>query len=151
MTPDPQPTHDIASLATEIADEFAFLDDWEQRYAHVIDLGKSLAPLADHERTEANLVRGCASQVWLVSEHGEADQILFRGQSDSLLVGGLVALLTRLLSGQPAQAILDFDVAGFLSEIGVAEALTSQRANGLASMVARIRADAGRVNATERP
>lgn len=127
-------------IAAELVEEFAFLDDWQARYAHVIDLGRALAPLSDDERTEANRVRGCASQVWLVKD-AQPSGLRWRGDSDSALVKGLIALVLRLLSGQPADAILAFDATAFLRDIGLAEAITPQRSNGLAAMIARIRAD----------
>ena len=132
----------IDQRASDIRDEFDFLDDWEARYAHIIDLGKSNPPLEPHERTEASRVRGCASQVWLVSEPGEADRLNIRAESDAMIVSGLIALLVRLYSGAARSEILEFDAAGLLEEIGVSGALTAQRSNGLASMLARIRSDA---------
>ncbi len=132
----------IASAADEIRDEFAFLDDWEARYAHIIDLGKSNPPLAANERTEETRVRGCASQVWMVSDADPEGRLTIRAESDALIVSGLIAILTRLYSGAPAPDILAFDVQAFLNEIGVSGALSAQRSNGLASMVARIQTDA---------
>ena len=133
----------IEKRASDIRDEFDFLDDWEARYAHIIDLGKSNPPLEAHERTEETRVRGCASQVWLVSEPGEADRLSIRAESDAMIVSGLIALLIRLFSDATRDEILSFDAAGLLEEIGVSGALTAQRSNGLASMLARIRSDAG--------
>lgn len=133
----------IQERASDIRDEFDFLDDWEARYAHIIDLGKSNPPLAPHERTEESRVRGCASQVWLVSETDDADRLIVRAESDAMIVSGLIALLIRLFSGATRDEILNFDAAGLLEEIGVSGALTAQRSNGLASMLARIRSDAG--------
>ena len=132
----------LEDTAQEIREEFEFLDDWEARYAHLIDLGKSNAALAPEERTEATRVRGCASQVWLVATP-EADQRLsLRAESDAMIVSGLIALLIRLFSDQPAQDILAFEADAFLNEIGVSGALTAQRSNGLASMLERIRSHA---------
>ena len=133
----------IEQRAGDIRDEFDFLDDWEARYAHIIDLGKSNPPLEAHERTDASRVRGCASQVWLVSEPDKADRLHIRAESDAMIVSGLIALLVRLFSGATRDEILNFDAAGLLEEIGVSGALTAQRSNGLASMLARIRSDAG--------
>ena len=132
----------IDARANEIRDEFDFLDDWEARYAHIIDLGKSNPPLAAHDRTEETRVRGCASQVWMVSEPGEDDRLVIRAESDAMIVSGLIALLVRLFSGASRTEILEFDAAGLLEEIGVSGALTAQRSNGLASMLQRIRNDA---------
>lgn len=132
----------VEDAATDIREEFAFLDDWEERYAHIIDLGKANAALDDHERTEETRVRGCASQVWLVSNPGENNTLTLRAESDAIIVSGLIALLIRLFSDQPAEEILKFDANTFLQDIGVSGALTAQRSNGLASMLARIQSDA---------
>lgn len=132
----------LEETAQDIRDEFSYLDDWEERYAHLIDLGKSNTPLTDAERNEANRVRGCASQVWLVSEATQDRRLNLRAESDAMIVSGLIALLIRLFSGQPMAEISQFDPAGFLEEIGVSGALTAQRSNGLASMIQRIQSDA---------
>lgn len=135
----PQMQHmNITETANDIRDEFDFLDNWEDRYAHIIDLGKSNATLDAHERNEATRVRGCASQVWLVSDVTADGRINFRAESDAMIVSGLIALLVRLFSGQPASDILTFNANQFLEEIGVLGALTAQRSNGLASMLTRI-------------
>ncbi len=128
--------------AEDIADEFAFLDDWEARYAHIIDLGKANPPLDAHERNEATRVRGCASQVWMVVETPSDSTLSIRAESDALIVSGLIALLIRLFSGAARNDILAFDAPGFLNKIGVAGALSAQRSNGLASMLARIQSAA---------
>ena len=135
----------IQTRATDIEDEFAFLDDWETRYAHIIDLGKANPPLAPHERTEDTKVRGCASQVWMVIEESDTQVLTIRAESDAMIVSGLIALLIRLMSGLPADEIRQFDVNGFLQTIGVTGALSAQRSNGLASMIQRIK------QAAERP
>lgn len=132
----------IEETANEIRDEFSFLDDWEARYAHLIDLGKANTALDAQERTEATRVRGCASQVWLVSEAGLDGTLSLRAESDAMIVSGLIALLIRLLSDQHPEKILAFDTNALLEEIGVSGALTAQRSNGLASMLDRVRADA---------
>lgn len=134
----------IETAANEIRDEFDFLDDWESRYAHIIDLGKANPPLEPDERNEDTRVRGCASQVWMVTETTPDHELVVRAESDAMIVSGLIAILIRLYSGKTPDAILAFDVHGFLNEIGVAGALTAQRSNGLASMVSRVRADAER-------
>jgi len=126
----------------ELAAEFDLLDDWEERYRHVIDLGRALAPLSDAERSEANKVRGCASQVWLVTERDPAGRLRFRGDSDAHIVRGLIALLLRLYDGRPAAEVLAFDAKGALERLGLSGALSAQRSNGLFSMVERIRRDA---------
>lgn len=129
----------ITDRASEIADEFAFLDDWEDRYAHIIDLGKSNPPLQPHERNEETRVRGCASQVWMVIEPQDSGHFTIRAESDAMIVSGLISILVRLFSGASREEILAFDPNSFLSEIGVTGALSAQRSNGLASMIARIR------------
>ncbi len=121
--------------------EFDILSDWEERYRHIIDLGKALPPLSDDERSETNRVRGCASQVWLVTE-GSGERLQFRGDSDAHIVRGLIALLLRLYSDRAAEDILAFDARAALGELGLDGALSTQRTNGLASMVERIRRDA---------
>jgi cysteine desulfuration protein SufE len=108
----------------------------------VIELGKELAPLSDAERSDANKVRGCASQVWLVTEPQPDGTLRFRGDSDAHIVSGLVALLLRLYSGRAPADILAFDAKAAFETLGLAGALSSQRSNGLASMVQRIRRDA---------
>jgi len=134
-------TPDIAT----IKDDLAFLDDWEERYRYIIDLGRTLAPLSEAEHADANKVRGCASQVWLVStiETGaDGPRLSFRGDSDAHIVRGLVALTLALFSGKRAVDILAIDAPALFAEIGLKDHLTPQRSNGLASMVERIRADA---------
>ncbi len=126
----------------ELVSEFDLLEDWEERYRYVIDLGKDLAPLTDAERSEANKVRGCASQVWLVTEPHADGSVTFRGDSDAHIVSGLIAVVLRLYSGKPAAAIRDFDAKSAFEQLGLSGHLSAQRSNGLASMVARIRRDA---------
>lgn len=131
----------IAETAAEIREEFSWLDDWEARYAHIIDLGKANPPLAPEERTEDTRVRGCASQVWMVNDIADGRMIV-RAESDAMIVSGLISLLTRLYSGARLEEINGFDAKALLDEIGVSGALTAQRSNGLASMLERIRNDA---------
>jgi cysteine desulfuration protein SufE len=133
---------DIDDALTELRDEFDLLGDWEERYRYVIELGKDLEPLADAERSDANKVRGCASQVWLVTEPQADGTLKFRGDSDAHIVSGLIALLLRLYSGRAPADILAFDAKAAFEQLGLAGALSSQRSNGLASMVQRIRRDA---------
>ncbi len=129
----------ISERATDIEDEFAFLDDWEDRYAHIIDLGKANPPLEASERTEETKVRGCASQVWMVITPQSDDRLEIRAESDAMIVSGLISLLVRLFSGVERSEIRDFDADAFLEKIGVTGALSAQRSNGLASMLARIK------------
>lgn len=131
----------MTSLET-IIDGFTYLDDWEERYRYVIELGKDLEPLTDAERSEENKVRGCASQVWLVTEPQADGTLKFRGDSDAHIVSGLVAIMLRLYSGRTPADIAAFDAKGAMDKLGLSEALSSQRSNGLKSMVARIQHDA---------
>jgi cysteine desulfuration protein SufE len=130
----------------EIIENFELLDEWDDRYRYVIELGRTLPPLADEAHTEANKVRGCASQVWLVSHvkpDGTAGPTLsFEGDSDAHIVRGLIAILFALYSGKPAKAILDTDPEALFEKLGLRENLTPQRSNGLRAMIERIRAEA---------
>jgi cysteine desulfuration protein SufE len=125
---------------------FDMLDAWEDRYRYLIDLGRSLAPLDDSERNEDNRVRGCASQVWVVTEQDQtADgrlHLSFRGDSDAHIVKGLVALVLSFYNHKSPQDILDSDVMALFKQLGLSEHLTPQRSNGVRSMVERIRRDA---------
>ena len=132
----------IAQDLEELSQEFDLLGDWEERYRYVIDLGRELEPLTDTERNDANKVRGCASQVWLVTEPQADGTVVFRGDSDAHIVRGLIAVLFRLFSGKPAQDILAFDAKAAFKRLGLDGTLSTQRSNGLASMVERIRRDA---------
>jgi len=132
----------ISDALAELRDEFDVLGDWEERYRYVIDLGRELAPLTDTERSDLYKVRGCASQVWLVTEPQIDGALKFRGDSDAHIVRGLIAILLRLFSGRPPAEILAFDAKAAFEGLGLTGALSSQRSNGLASMVARIRRDA---------
>lgn len=127
--------------ARALIEEFEFLDNWEERYTHVIELGKALEPLSPNEHVDGNKVKGCVSQVWLVSETrpGTPARLHFRADSDAHIVRGLAALLIRLISDRPADEILALDIKGVFEEIGLAENLSAQRSNGLAAMIARIR------------
>lgn len=125
----------------DIIDDFAFLEDWEDRYRYVIELGKALPDLPEDQRTAQNKVQGCASQVWLVSrsEGGTDPVMVFEGDSDAHIVRGLVAIVLALFSGRRASEILRVDAEAALRSLGLEEHLTPQRANGLRSMVKRIR------------
>ena len=126
----------------ELKAEFDLLGDWEERYRYVIDLGRTLEPLTDAERSDANKVRGCASQVWLVTEPQGDGALKFRGDSDAHIVRGLIAILMRLYSGRAPAEILEFDAKAAFESLGLTGALSSQRSNGLFSMVERVRRDA---------
>jgi len=130
----------------EIIENFALLEDWDDRYRYVIELGRTLAPLPESARTESNKVQGCASQVWLatsVRADGQAGPVLsFAGDSDAHIVRGLIAILFALYSGKPAREILATDAIAVFNRLGLREHLTAQRSNGFRAMVERIRADA---------
>ena len=130
----------------EITENFSLLDDWDDRYRYVIELGRTLAPLPESERTDANKVQGCASQVWLASEvmpDGAAGtKIELIGDSDAHIVRGLIAILFALYAGKPAREILATDAVAVFDRLGLREHLTPQRSNGFRSMVERIRSDA---------
>lgn len=127
----------------EIAETFDLIDDWEERYRYVIELGKQLPPMPDALKTADTKVDGCASQVWLSPELREESgerRLYFLGDSDAHIVRGLIAVLRALLSGQPVRNIADSDPAAALSAIGLSGHLSSQRANGLNAMIVRIKA-----------
>ncbi len=130
----------------ELAAEFDLLGDpasgWEERYGYIIELGRELASLSAAEHSDANKVRGCASQVWLVTERGADGVLRFRGDSDAHIVRGLIAILLRLYSDRTPAEILTFDARAAFDRLGLAGALSAQRSNGLNSMVERIRRDA---------
>lgn len=136
----------------DLVDDFEFLDDWEDRYRYVIELGKKLEPLSEEEHSPANKVEGCVSQVWLVNELRNAEdgstQLHFRGDSDAHIVRGLIAILMRLYSDKRPAEILDLDARAAFAKLGLDEHLTPQRSNGLYSMVARIQSDAKAAAAT---
>ena len=130
----------------EIVDNFSLLEEWDDRYRYVIELGRMLSPLPEADHVEANKVRGCASQVWLVTTvqpDGAAGPALhFEGDSDAHIVRGLIAILFALYSDKSAREILDTDAIKLFDQLGLRENLTPQRSNGLRSMVERIRNDA---------
>ena len=134
----------LEQTINEIADEFALLPDWEERIAHVIELARTLEPLAEDERNEVTRVRGCASQVWLVSERrSEApEKLYFRGDSDAHLVRGEIGMLLRIFSARTPQEILSVDPRAVFERLGLKDALTQQRSNGLFSMMNRIQQEA---------
>ena len=128
-----------------IIDNFALLDEWDDRYRYVIELGRGMEPLPENHRCDANKVQGCASQVWLGTSagfEGEQPVLHFCGDSDAHIVRGLVAILLAVVSGKPADQILAADPIALFDRLGLREHLTPQRSNGFRSMVARIRADA---------
>ena len=134
----------IDQTIEDLADEFALLPDWEERISHVIELARSLAPLSDDERTEDNRVRGCVSRVWLVSERhpDQPEKLYFRGDSDAHLVRGEIAMLLRIFSGRTPEEILSVDPRAVFERLGLKDALTAQRSNGLFSMMSKIQQQA---------
>lgn len=133
---------DIQTEIDEIIEEFDFLGDWEERYKYLIDMGKALPALDESERNDITRVKGCVSQVWLVHEQDNSKHV-FRADSDAHIVRGLAALLLRIYSGRTGSEILSVDAREVLRKIGLAEHLSPQRSNGLASMIGRIQAAAG--------
>ncbi|MGI9374049.1 MAG: SufE family protein [Hyphomicrobiales bacterium] len=129
----------------ELVDDFSFLDDWEDRYRYVIELGRELPEMDEADKTDANKVRGCASQVWLITSQAGSDDnptLTFVGDSDALIVKGLIAIMLSLFSGKTAKDITATDAMALLQDINLQENLSRQRANGLAAMVDRIQREA---------
>jgi len=129
----------------EIVANFELLEDWEERYRYVIELGRLMPPLPDEARIDANKVQGCASQVWLetrVEPTDGAPVLRLRGDSDAHIVRGLVALMVALFSGKPLPEVAGTDVQRLFADLGLREHLTPQRSNGVHSMVERIKSDA---------
>ena len=134
----------IDETIQQLADDFALLPDWEERIAHVIELARTLEPLKDDERSEATRVRGCVSRVWLVSERRAEtpEKLYFRGDSDAHLVRGEIAMLLRIFSGRTPAEILSADPRAVFERLGLKDALTQQRSNGLFAMMTRIQQEA---------
>jgi len=122
----------------DLVETFEFLDDWEDRYRHVIDMGKAMDPLEDALRVPVTKVDGCASQVWLVPKI-DGDVFTFRGESDAMIVRGLIAVLLALYNNQPVSEINKIDAIAELGRLGLNDHLSAQRSNGLRAMVDRIR------------
>ena len=126
----------------EIVETFEFLDDWEDRYRHVIELGKAMPPLDDAYKVPATKVEGCASQVWLlprIEGHGASARFDFQGDSDAMIVRGLIAILHALYAGVTVEDAARIDAQAELARLGLDEHLSSQRSNGLRAMVGRLR------------
>ena len=128
----------------EIVEDFSFLDDWDDRYGYVIELGRGLTPLDEESKNDLNKVQGCVSQVWLVSNEIDG-QLQFRGASDAHIVSGLVAVTLALFSDREPAEILAIDEKDTFQQIGLQEHITPQRTNGLRAMVERIKAIAAAV------
>jgi cysteine desulfuration protein SufE len=146
MFGNPQGQNPNMASFQDIVENLEFLDDWEDRYRYVIELARELTPIPDERRNDANKVRGCVSQVWLITtETRDASgqiRLNFVGDSDAHIVRGLIAILIARFSGETAQDILGIDIEAVLNNLGLREHLTPQRSNGLSAMVKRIRNDA---------
>ncbi|OWP84959.1 Fe-S metabolism protein SufE [Flavobacterium davisii] len=127
----------IEEIQNEIVDEFSMFDDWMQRYEYIIELGKSLPLIEEQYKTEENVIKGCQSKVWVYAEEKEGN-IVFTADSDAILTKGIIGILIRTFSNQPAQVILDAKT-DFIDEIGLKEHLSPTRANGLVSMIKQIK------------
>jgi len=127
----------INEIQDQIIEDFALFDEWDEKYAYIIDLGKKVPSLKEEFKTEQNIIKGCQSQVWMVS-HVLDDKVYFEGDSDAIIVKGLVALLLKVLSGQPAADIAESDLY-FIDKIGMKQHLSMTRSNGLASMVKQMK------------
>ncbi|AQX27650.1 MULTISPECIES: SufE family protein [unclassified Bartonella] len=127
----------------DIIENFSQLDDWEDRYRYVIELSHALPPFPESARNDANKVRGCVSQVWLLSSRDNSENpiLTFQGDSDAHIVRGLIYILLAFYSGKKASEILTADAEGLLAKLGLNENLTPQRSNGLRAMIKRIRAE----------
>lgn len=127
----------INEIQDEIIEVFSALEDWMDRYALIIDLGNTLEPLPESDKTPTNIIEGCQSRVWITASY-EGGKVHFRGESDAIIVKGIVSLLLRVLDGQTPQDILDSDLY-FIKEIGLSEHLSPTRSNGLVSMLRQMR------------
>ncbi len=121
-----------------LKETFEMLPDWEERYRYIIDLGRQLEPLGDHERNEASRVRGCMSQVWLVADASDDDRLHFRGDSDAHIVRGLIGVLLTIYSDKTPQEIADLDINQIFADLNLEQHITMNRRNGLYSMVETI-------------
>jgi cysteine desulfuration protein SufE len=128
----------IDEIQNEIVSDFELFDEWDDKYAYIIELGKKLPPMPEQYKTEENIVKGCQSKVWLYA-YNQGDKVFFLGDSDALIVKGLVALLIKVFSGQKAEEIAHSNLF-FLEKIGLQQHLSMTRANGLASMIKQMKA-----------
>lgn len=127
----------INQIQDEIIEDFSALDDWMDRYALIIEMGNSLPAMAEEYKTQTNIIEGCQSRVWITAEMREG-KVHFEGESDAIIVRGIVSMLLRVLNDQPAQAIVDADLY-FIKEIGLQEHLSPTRSNGLVSMLRQMK------------
>jgi len=133
-------TQSIVEIEKDIVDEFSLFDDWEGKYEYIIDMGKKLSPLEEQYRKDENKIKGCQSTVWMHSELKDG-RVYYQADSDAIIVKGLVSMLVRVFSGQPAKDIVDAPI-GFLDEIGMTKHLAQTRSNGLRAMVKQMKLDA---------
>lgn len=127
----------INEIQDNIIEEFSAFDDWLDKYTYIIDLGNSLPPMAEELKTSQNIIEGCQSRVWITAEQREG-KVYYQGESDALIVRGIVSLLLKVMSGHPAQEIVDTDLY-FVREIGLQEHLSPTRSNGLVSMLRQMK------------
>ena len=127
----------IGNTEKEIIEEFSLFDSWDDKYEYIIDLGKKLAPLEDKFKKDENRVRGCQSTVWLVADYKDG-KVYYKAESDAIIVKGLISMLIRVLSGQPADEIIEAKL-NFISDIGMMSHLAQTRSNGLLSMVKQMK------------
>lgn len=127
----------IKDIEAEIIEEFSFFDDWMDKYQHIIEMGQSLSSIPEDKKSEDNIVHGCQSRVWLVANPG-SEKIDYQADSDAIITKGLIAMLIRVLSGQPPQEILNADLA-FVDAIGIREHLSPTRSNGLTAMIKQMK------------
>ncbi|MBA2407957.1 MAG: SufE family protein [Chitinophagales bacterium] len=127
----------IAEIENEIVEEFSLFDSWDDKYEYIIDLGKKLSPLEDQYKKEENRVRGCQSTVWLVADYSDG-KVLYKAESDAIIVKGLISMLIRVLTGQTPDAIVNARL-NFINEIGMISHLAQTRSNGLLAMVKQMK------------
>jgi cysteine desulfuration protein SufE len=134
----------MARTIDDLVDDFELFEDWEERYRYIVDLGKNLVPMDEADKTEANKVRGCMSQVWMTcrNDNGSPPVLTFTADSDAFIVKGLIAILMELYSGRTPPEILELDATEALSKLGLASHLSPNRRNGFVAMVDRIKAEA---------
>jgi cysteine desulfuration protein SufE len=130
----------INEIQDDIIDEFGMFEDWSDKYEYIIDIGKKLPPLPEQYKTEAYKIKGCQSQVWMHSQLGEDGKVRFEGDSDAIIVKGLIGLLIRVLSGQKPEEVAKADLY-FIDKVGMSGHLAQTRSNGLASMVKQMKLD----------
>jgi cysteine desulfuration protein SufE len=132
-----------SSASLTLLADFSFLEDWEDKYAYIIDLGKKLPPFPESDKTAGNLVKGCTAQVWMTAAQADPGNISFHADSDAIIVRGLIAILMTIYNHQPKDVVRDFDIEEFFQKLGLGDHLSPNRRSGFFAMVGRIRALAG--------